>query len=134
MREFQRVHFPPLFHLPISPYTLLKKSQSEYDDHAARVAARESSKGKDPIATIKVTVEALRKLQASKNKAYWLLTRRPAPEKRKEVDTEPKKNNRTTVDVNPKRRKPMMMEETTINNTFDPFAFVVNSSCDTEQS
>ena len=111
---------PPSLPSPHPAFHFEKNNrQSEYDDHATRIAARESSKGKDPIATIKVTVEALRKLQASKNKT-WLLTRRSAAEKRREVATEPKKNDPT--------------KETMINNKFDPFAFAVDSSCDTDQS
>ena len=67
--------------------THTRHAQDEYD-HAHRVMARAADskgKGKDVHAVVKVTVEALRKLQASKNKQY-LTTRRPAEKRGKEIN------------------------------------------------
>lgn len=100
--------------------------QNEYD-HVSRVNASSGKGRKELYNAVKVCAEALRKLQATKNREY-LQTRRTKVEKRKIIvaDQTGQRDRAANDEIPRQRRKKKVNDE---KGTFDLFTSIM-SSCD----
>lgn len=118
-------HFFRVFY-PIDDELTRAQMQNEYD-HVTRVNMSSGKEKKEMYNAVKVSAEALRKLQAIKNREY-LQKRRTKVEKRKEIVADrTRQQDRAANDENPRQRKKKKVNDE--KGTLDVFASIV-SSCD----